>query len=112
MKNMFWKKFITVLLIIFSLAGLAEASGSFTVSVSCSIPEIPGLNAPLIEEETTNANTAPSLTQVAVEKKQNTGNEMPKNQPAPATIQEDGQVKAVLAEGEVSRAIVKTAYSR
>lgn len=50
---------ITVLAVCISLAqGTAYAGDSFTYTVTCTIPAIPGVNAPLIEEQSTRTTDA------------------------------------------------------
>jgi len=44
-------KVIISLILILSLVVNALASDSFTIKVSCTIPEIPGINAPPFKEE-------------------------------------------------------------
>lgn len=44
--------FLTVFMIIaLFLTGVAAASDSYSVKVSCTIPAVPGLNVPIVEEE-------------------------------------------------------------
>ncbi len=52
MKNAFFKKVTIGLLIVLSTAGLSLAGDSASISISCTIPAIPGINVPLITEET------------------------------------------------------------
>lgn len=46
------KIFIIVFIILCSLIKIANAGDSLTFSISCIVPAIPGVNAPLIEEKT------------------------------------------------------------
>lgn len=53
MGKMLLRKLMVALLIVLSTAGMSQAGDSLSLAVSCSIPAVPGLNVPLIEEETT-----------------------------------------------------------
>lgn len=50
MKNLMLRKLVIVLLILFSLVKYSAAADSQTIGVTFTIPAVPGLNAPLIEE--------------------------------------------------------------
>ncbi|MCM8796858.1 MAG: hypothetical protein NC923_03145 [Candidatus Omnitrophica bacterium] len=50
MKNTCRKTLIAVLMLIF-ICGIAYAKDSFSIPVSCSIPAVPGLNAPIAENK-------------------------------------------------------------
>ena len=56
MKNTY-KKITTAMILVLSLANAAYAGNTFTIPVSCSIPAVPGLNAPILENKAV-ANTA------------------------------------------------------
>jgi hypothetical protein len=47
-----FSKGLVVLIILLSLVNYTWAGDSFSFSVSCSIPAVPGLNAPPLEEKT------------------------------------------------------------
>lgn len=81
----------------------ASAGESISMTISCTIPAIPGLNAPMIEEEIQKADTpveAEALHQKELKPE------------APTTIQEDSQEEKLITEAEESFAIVKTIYDR
>jgi len=67
------KLFITcfsALLISLLFFDMAFAGGTFSFSVSCTVPAIPGVNAPLIEEETVKPKEVLQQTQKAKVDKQ------------------------------------------
>lgn len=101
------KKLIIGLIIFLSLADISFAADSFTISVSCTIPAIPGVNAPLIEEETIKTGTgatAPASQEAELQ------NEIAQqvSQTAQPAIQEE----KVVDNGQKSMVIVKTVYDR
>ncbi len=55
--------FTLILSVIFLTAGNLWAGDSKSFVVRCTIPAIPGVNAPLIEEEKVTASTAPAQEQ-------------------------------------------------
>lgn len=90
-----------------SLANLVFAGDNLSIPISCTIPAIPGVNAPLIEEETfkTKVDTPQPP---KVESQQET---QPQTK-SPPMIQEDSQKKKIINEDQKSLVIVKTIYSR
>ena len=93
------------LIIWLCLANLVFAGDNLSIPISCTIPAIPGVNVPLIEEETFKTKTD-TPQQPKVESQQET-------QPqTPAMIQEDTQGEMVISEDQKSLIIVKTIYSR
>jgi len=85
------------------LTELAQAGDSRTIGVSCTIPAIPGVNAPaLVEEKTVNVNLEALSPQPTVEQ----------DELAPATIQQDSEKQATSTNGKTSLLMVKTLYSR
>lgn len=105
---------ILIGLMLLAHPALAENSSSCaTILVSCSIPAIPGINVPLIQEKISNIEAGTS----AAEEKQNQNpaeepkeNEI-KNEP-PAMIQTDSDNKILLADGKNLSLAVQTLYSR
>lgn len=95
------------LMLILSLVNTVKAE-SISLSVTCRIPAIPGVNAPLIEEEKIKAE--PTKTTQEEIKIKNEPKEETKTQ-APAMIQEDKE-ETISAEGNDSQLIVKTIYAR
>lgn len=81
---------ISSLLVIFCLTNTAWAQDSFSVSVSCIIPAVPGVNAPLIGEK------------AVIQEENKTA--------SPLLIQEEKEIK--LAEEKNSSIILQTLYSR
>lgn len=49
MKNTFLQKVSTALLLFMAFAGTSFAGSNMSIPVSCSIPAVPGLNAPLVD---------------------------------------------------------------
>ena len=84
---------------------LAQAGNSLSLSMSCTIPAIPGVNVPLIEEET----LKPRVDTAKQEKVEPT--EEPKPQ-APSLIQEDAPEDKTINEGQNELVMVKTVYGR
>jgi len=97
---------LACLIIFLSLVNYASAGDSATFTVSCTIPSIPGVNAPSFEETTVRSSAE---RQPAAEKQETIQAE--ENEEAPAMIQEDSE-ETMLAEGTSSEIIVKTIYSR
>ncbi len=86
-----------------SLAALPcfASAADVSLAVSCSIPAVPGLNAPLLVEtaaQPENQNIAP----VRIESEDE----------SPATLQEDSDGQIVLANGKTAGLTVQTVYSR
>lgn len=100
------EKILMIGLLIISLIGRAWAQDSFSISVSCSIPAVPGLNAPLIEEETPRVTETDEFTQKDAKNQEEIRLE------SPTLLQEDKEKQIQLAEGETSTVIVQTIYSR
>lgn len=99
MKNALINKSLTALLIILSLTGLAIADDNLSIAVSCSIPAVPGLNAPPL---------TPNAEETGSSSKQDT--EVKTVQDG-SLIKEDKEEKIVLADGSASR-VTTTIYSR
>jgi hypothetical protein len=98
------RKMFVVLLILLAMADLAKAEeASFTIS--CTIPAIPGLNAPLIVEEKPQTNVANPAPTTTVKSQTET------QEQAPAMIQEE-QKERKTSENQDTLVIVKTVYSR
>lgn len=89
MKNLF-ANIISSLMIIMILSSMAFAEDKAAIRASCSIPAIPGLNAPLIEEKSVKSQTSA---------------------PQPAAQQEEKE-EIILAEAKSNTVIVQTFYSR
>jgi hypothetical protein len=101
MKSML-KKLVSGLMLVLSLADVAKAGDSYSIPVSCTIPTIPGINAPLIKEESLRQSTG-----LTVQETVNTAirqDEIMKKG--------DNTEQFLLAEKESTRGIVKTVYSR
>ena len=92
------------LMILLNIVSVARAE-SISLSMSCTIPAIPGVNAPLIEQEKPQAKTD-NPAQLTVSAKQET-------QPQTATlIQQDTKIEKETSQTENSLVMVKTFYSR
>jgi hypothetical protein len=92
------------LMIVLSLSGIA-AGESITFSVSCTIPEIPGVNAPPFEEKTTMRDVEQATQQDVALQEENKTEQL-------QTIQEESKKEVQLAEGKASSIAVQTIYSR
>ena len=93
------------LAIVLAMAGLALAGSTASVTVSCSIPVMPGLNAPLIEEEGIK-------TQENINAKQKIAAQKETPQESIALPQQDIDKEEKIVEGGNSAMAVKTYYSR
>jgi hypothetical protein len=104
MKRHLWKKLIILAMIILSIADKSLADDSVAISVTCTIPIMPGINAPLIES----AELKPQ-TDVAGEQK----NEIQKDNSGQTAIliQQDAE-KELISQEEKKVILVKTYYSR
>lgn len=98
--------FVLVLIVLaFLFTNVALAGDSLSFSISCTIPAIPGVNAPLIEEEKTQAKQDTPI-QAKSEPQKETQTQ------APTMILQDTQEEKINSEGQNSLVIVKTIYSR
>jgi hypothetical protein len=86
-----------VLIMAFCLGGLAYAGDSSSLAVSCTIPIIPGVNAPLLEQE---------QLQSSAERE----NKEPISEESQEIIQQDS--KATVASTSHPQVLVKTFYAR
>ena len=94
------KKLMVGLTMLLFLTDMASAGDSYTISISCTIPEIPGVNAPLIQEEA-----------IIEQKAQNPQGETENE--SPQILQEDTEKEIRLANQEGSSLVLlKTLYSR
>jgi hypothetical protein len=92
---------LQILVIAFGAMKLALASDSTTIRVSCTIPEIPGVNTPLLKEQQTTANTTPYIKS---DPQQYTNN-------APVAFQKD-TTEIRMINGHAAQLEVRTIYSR
>jgi len=92
-------------MILISLTNTAHAGDGISLSISCTIPAIPGVNVPLIEEETLKTQTDTHIAQ-KTEPQKETQSE------TPTMIQEDNQEEKLIGEEQNSLVLVKTLYSR
>jgi len=110
MNRVFKKPRLIIAILIFALCliDLATAGESRSISISIVIPEIPGVNAPVIEENTIQTKIQATAMQ------QNAHNLEGENKSeSPETIQEDEEKEIQLAENkDKSVVMVKTIYSR
>jgi len=98
------KKSIIALIMILTFTWMAQEGDSFSFGESCTIPAIPGVNAPLVEEERQNTKVEASAQK-----------EEPQKEPSaqsPALIQQDSQEEKTTAQEQKILATVKTVYSR
>ena len=91
----------SILTIFLTLSNTAFCGETYSLSISCVIPEIPGVNAPLIEENARiNASVNPDYQEEKTE------------QQGLAMIQQDAQVEKNIGNKDNSLLLVKTIYSR
>jgi hypothetical protein len=101
MKKVFCKLVIG-LAILLSLSVAAQAESSFSVPISCIIPAVPGVNAPLNEGEAQPTGQNAGITE--------SGSQEEKS--IPTMIQEDSAGETVLVKGETTSIIIQTIYPR
>lgn len=101
------KKYLLVLIIIALLSGPALAGDTYSFKVSCTIPAIPGVNAPLLEEEKLNTasakETEKELTVIKNEAQQ---------REKPAELKQDAQEKQITQDVQKPLVMVRTVYER
>jgi hypothetical protein len=110
------KKIAVILIILtvilpLSFATNCLAGNSQSITISCTIPAIPGVNAPAIEEKTVRSEdkkSTPSQTQNPKIAK----NEEEKNSKSPNVIQQEEEKLTMLAKEQNKKVIVQTIYSR
>jgi len=99
-------KTLFICLIVFvSAAGICAAETSASFGVTCSIPVMPGINAPLIEKQEV-------VMQVDSDKKQVAAAEEAGTAIIPAEPQEKIEEEKITGKEEQPIVIVKTIYSR
>lgn len=87
-------------------ANLTWAANSATYAVTCTIPAVPGVNAPLLEEKTVRTEMDTGVQKEIKNQQEETKVE------SPATIQQDSEKEMRLADGKAKSVIVQTIYSR
>jgi len=96
----------SVAVVVLFFAGYAFAGDSVSIRVSCSIPAVPGVNAPaLLEEEASKVRLAEPA-----EEKEHPEAENP--EPSFATIADEEIDEVKSPEGESSLMLVRTIYPR
>jgi hypothetical protein len=100
-KKLIYKVLISLMLVL-AIGDVSLAADSSSIPVSCSIPAVPGLNAPPIAEKTTERDLVERDTKIKEDAQEQ----------SPSTIQEDDADKIVLADGKTSKIITQTIYSR
>ena len=84
-------------------ASTASAGESISMTISCTIPAIPGLNTPMVEEEVLRTES-PVETQTDYQKETLAVSS--------SVIQQDSQEEKIITEGKESFLMVKTIYDR
>ena len=102
MKKPSLKRILISLIILLSTVGISTADDNFSIPVSCSIPAVPGLNAPALTEGATG-------TELTISSNGDTGI---KNPDSPSVIQEDSKEEIILAEGRPATVTTETIYKR
>jgi hypothetical protein len=105
MKNRISYGLLICLAMFFAFSGVGLAETSSSVTVSFTIPVMPGLNAPLIEENKT-------VDQQIAAKQENAQAQQEIQTSSPPLIQTEKQEEKTVAKGESSQVMVKTIYSR
>jgi len=94
---------VIFLMLFLSMTGASIAADNAPISVSCSIPVVPGLNAPPFNTKTTEA-------RITAQQDSAIENKTPE-QPS-STIQEETQEEIILADGNSSLLVTQTVYIR
>ncbi|MCX5707703.1 MAG: hypothetical protein NTY14_01775 [Candidatus Omnitrophica bacterium] len=81
-------------------AGSVFAEDSVSIAVSCTVPAIPGVNAPLLEAQTTIVNSASQISK---------NGQLPDQSP---TLQEDTEEENLNTQNQKDIVLVKTFYVR
>jgi len=105
MKNTLFKKILLGLIILISTVNISLAGDSISIAVSCSIPAIPGVNVPMIEE----ASVRTDQDQVA--QKEIKAQEETKEE-APQAVSPAPEKEMLLTEEKTNSVIMQTLYSR
>jgi len=100
------KKLLIALLIVFSMISIAAAE-SKSYTISCTIPAIPGVNAPPLLEQ----KTVQNVPEINMAQRAETANEAVNNAVLP-TVQKEESNQIQLANGETKTMTVQTFYSR
>ncbi|MEW6075368.1 MAG: hypothetical protein AB1530_03575 [Candidatus Omnitrophota bacterium] len=87
------------------VTGIALGQDSASITVTCSIPEIPGVNSPLIQEKTQTLQNSAVLPAVQEESAENTHT----SSTTPDTTE---TTQIVLAQSSASTDVLETYYSR
>lgn len=91
-------KSISCLVLTLSIITPAYAANSFPISVSCTIPAVPGLNVPPYQNETAKTSSGTNI-QVTQEE-------------AAPVIEKDSEKTMLASDGSALRTITKTIYAR
>lgn len=103
MKNKLLKGIWIGLIVLLSTTDLSQAGDSISIPVSCSIPAIPGLNAPPFpEEKSSEIQSNAQDTRAQGETEENRS----------LFIQEESKKEIQLIDGKTTSVIVQTIYSR
>ena len=95
---------VFLLSILLLTVGFSEANNSASIAVSCSIPRVPGLNAPLNDDENSKTDKAT---------RENVKSEETRTEIAfSAKIEEKSEKEILLSSGENSSLETVTVYSR
>ena len=96
------KKIIIMVMLLLSCSHELFAAESIGFTISCTIPAIPGVNAPLAEEKALKLDTPDTQTQEASPANEN-------EEKDPALIEEMQEIRLA---GETTPPLIKTVYSR
>ena len=96
---------VIFLMLFLSMTGASIAADNAPISVSCSIPVVPGLNAPPFNTKTTE-------TEATITVQQDSAIENKTPEQTSPTIQEESQEEIILADGNSSLLVKQTVYIR
>lgn len=99
------KRLLTVLMLLLCFADTSFAETNASFAVSFTIPVMPGINAPLLDQDKSPQTQAPLNTQQNVETKKETESQAP-------TLLENEKQEESKEPGQTSQILVKTLYPR
>ena len=109
MKSLLFVKITGTLFLLLTFKGISFAASSMSIPVSCSIPVVPGLNAPLTNSD--GAGTIEPKAKISVNNILPKGSNGQAQKSEPALLQNDTE-RLILAEGSTVLEKTKTVYTR
>lgn len=105
MKNNLKKPLISLIIIFLSLIDMAQAGNSVSISVSCNVPAVAGLNTPSVEETALMAPATESEHRIEIKKEEVSTQDS-------TMTQEDTQKEKTTDDDNEPMVLIKTVYSR